>query len=109
MSGPADPFDSRWQFGEALETGKVLFEQVTRTGTVQETLRVLEALSEADLQKLAFYAAAENVADSVDRLAKMDPWLRWWRGVDSRGDDAPADVEGTPHQLWRIMRPSEDS
>lgn len=105
---PQEPFDSPWQFDEVLTAGKVLHERVNnRANDYRETIRLLRALSEEELARLAFYEAAENVADSVDKLGKMDPWTRWWLGIDSPGEESPTEIDTTPQRLWKIMRPED--
>jgi len=54
MSEPYDPFDSPWVGGDALITGKQLYETLTEQPHFINAERVVKRLTERDLAMLAF-------------------------------------------------------
>jgi hypothetical protein len=102
---PQDPFESPWMGGQALTVGKQLHEALLEQPHFRLAARALDQLGEGDLRRLAFYVAAEEIAKGVEQLGSMDPWMEWWRGIDSPGRKDPSAMDTTPLQLWRIMRP----
>jgi len=60
---------------------------------------------EARIEALDAEIDREEIARDVERLGSMDPWIAWWRGIDSPGEENPEAIDTTPLQLWKIMRP----
>ena len=105
MSDPYDPFESPWVGGQELTTGKHLYEALIEQPDFRSASRLVSQLSDDDARVFVFFVAAEEIAKDVERLGSLDPWVAWWRGVDSPGDENPDAMDTTPLQLWKIMRP----
>jgi hypothetical protein len=106
---PPDPFaPPPWTYADALQTGRMHFENLTRQGHYAAAVNTVNAMSDLDLRSLALDLAAKVVADDAREHDKGDWWLRWWRGIDGVDEHGePADIESTPLQLLKLMQPRE--
>jgi hypothetical protein len=107
---PADPFRPPidFQFAAALREGKVYVEQLRGCGHYSEALRTISALDERQLAGLALYLAAEARIVEMDQSGDGNVWGKWWRGVDTPGEENPTAMDTTPGMLMKIMRPPEE-
>ena len=96
-----DPFKSPWLLGDILTRGKQYYDALTEQPDFRSAQLVIGNLKEAELAALAFYVAAEQIAQDVERTTNADYWLGWRKGPDPD----PEAIDATPQQRWEIMRP----
>jgi hypothetical protein len=90
--------------GQALTVGKQLYETLLEQPPFRLAARALDQFGEGDLRRLALYVAADGSSPRTSNSsAALDPWMEWWRGIDSPGQKDPSAIDTTPLQLWKIM------
>jgi hypothetical protein len=95
-------------YGDPLNAGRVLHDNLTATDHYMEAFQVIAMLDRDDLEQLALYVAADAAATRGEEQGSGDVWTDWWRGIGTTNPDDPPDMESTPAVLRRIVRPPED-